>query len=139
LKISTSIFAVGAPRLARWACVAASLSLGGCALPPIYSVASYVGDGILYLASGKTSTDHGISALTGEDCATLRVFDGEGICHDRALLAQAEDAANVSGPDLGQPVVAAVPGPQATPARVFSEPVWQERVVGWFSPASTKR
>lgn len=111
------------------------LALGGCALPPVYSIASYVGDGILYLASGKTSTDYGISALTGEDCATLRVFDGEDICHDSALVAQARAAAEVPGPHLV--TTAAVPAFPAAPApvKVASAPVWQERVLGWFTPA----
>lgn len=108
-------------------------------MPPIYSIASYVGDGILYLASGKTSTDYGISALTGEDCATLRVFDGEEICHDTAMVAQARDAARVSGPHLV--LTAAVPAFPAPPAsvKVASAPVWQERVLGWFTPLAAKR
>jgi hypothetical protein len=113
--------------------------LGGCALPPIYSIASYVGDGILYLASGKTSTDYGISAVTGEDCSTLRVFDGEDICRDPALVAQARDAARVSGPHLMLTAARPAFPPPPAPVKIASAPVWQERVVDWFTPATSKR
>ena len=105
--------------------------LSGCALPPAVSIASYVGDGFLYIVSGKSSTDHGISALTGEDCATWRVLNNDDICKDRTLMAQAEDASRVSGPylirDKADSTVAALP-------KHVSAPVWQERVLGWLEP-----
>jgi hypothetical protein len=53
----------------------------GCAIPPAVSIASLVADGASYVSSGKSVTDHGISALFGEDCALLRIFDGK-ICRE---------------------------------------------------------
>lgn len=71
-------------------------SLGACALPPAISIASYVGDGVLWLATGKTSTDHGLSIVTGQDCVTFRVFGGvEEVCQDETIIAQAADATTV--------------------------------------------
>ncbi len=69
-----AVRAVAAVLLAGW--------LGGCALPPALAVASYLGDGALELATGKDSTDMGLSFATGKDCATSRVFLGEDVCRD---------------------------------------------------------
>lgn len=60
---------------------AALLLLGGCALPPAVAIASYVIDVGSFVATGKTATDHGISAIAQEDCAIMRVFEGQ-ICRD---------------------------------------------------------
>jgi hypothetical protein len=43
------------------------------------AIASYVIDVGSFVATGKTATDHGISALAQEDCALMRVFEGQ-IC-----------------------------------------------------------
>jgi hypothetical protein len=56
------------------------LFLAGCALPPAVTVASLVLDGASYVATGKSTTDHAISAIADEDCALLRVIDGKEIC-----------------------------------------------------------
>ena len=56
------------------------LFLTGCALPPAVTVASLVLDGASYVATGKSTTDHAISAVANEDCALLRAIDGEDIC-----------------------------------------------------------
>lgn len=60
---------------------AALLLLGGCALPPAVAIASYVIDVGSFVATGKTATDHGISAVAQQDCAIMRVFEGQ-ICRD---------------------------------------------------------
>lgn len=57
--------------------VAATLALGGCALPLPLTVASLVADGISYATTEKSLTDHGISALTEQDCAVHRAFTDE--------------------------------------------------------------
>lgn len=62
------------------ALVVPMLFLAGCALPPVVTVASLVLDGASYVATGKSTTDHAISALADEDCALLRVIDGKEIC-----------------------------------------------------------
>ena len=55
--------------------------LGGCAVPTAVTVASLAADGVSYAATGKSVTDHGLSAATGEDCALLRVFQHRSVCH----------------------------------------------------------
>ena len=56
------------------------LFLAGCALPPAVTVASLVLDGVSFATTGKSTTDHAISALADEDCALLRAVDDEDIC-----------------------------------------------------------
>lgn len=56
---------------------AACFPLSGCLLPPAISIASLVLDVGSFAVSGKTMTDHGLSVVAREDCALLRVFDGE--------------------------------------------------------------
>jgi len=61
----------------RWIFVAAvALSLSGCAIPPIVSVASLAFDFASYGATGKTIADHGLSAVLQKDCALLRGLEG---------------------------------------------------------------
>ena len=62
---------------------AACFPLTGCLLPPAISIASLVLDVGSFAVSGKTMTDHGISVVAREDCALLRVFDGE-VCEPYA-------------------------------------------------------
>ena len=61
-------------------------SLSGCivALPPAVQFASLALDGISYLSTGKSVTDHAISGVTQQDCAMLRPLKGETICSDTA-------------------------------------------------------
>lgn len=56
------------------------LFLVGCALPPAVTLASFVADGVSYVATGKSTTDHAISAVVGQDCALARVVSGEAVC-----------------------------------------------------------
>jgi hypothetical protein len=51
--------------------------LAGCGLPTPLSVASLVFDVGSYALTGKTTTDHAISAVAGEDCAAIRVLEGD--------------------------------------------------------------
>jgi hypothetical protein len=60
---------------------ALALPLSGCFLPPVVSIASLALDVGSYAVSGKTMTDHGISLVADEDCALVRVFEGE-VCED---------------------------------------------------------
>jgi hypothetical protein len=61
----------------------ALLSLGGC-MPPAVAVASYAADGASYAVSDKSLSDHGMSAASGEDCASWHFFVGRAICEDPA-------------------------------------------------------
>jgi hypothetical protein len=55
---------------------------GGCvAIPPAVAVASYVIDVGSFVATGKTATDHAVSAVAQQDCALMRVFEGP-VCID---------------------------------------------------------
>jgi hypothetical protein len=45
-------------------------------------IASYAADGVSYVATGKSVSDHGISEVTGRDCAIWRVVKGKPICRD---------------------------------------------------------
>lgn len=62
--------------------LAAPLVLGGCGLPIAAQVASLFADGISYLTTEKTLTDHGISTIADKDCALWRGVQGEEICRD---------------------------------------------------------
>ncbi|WP_417454136.1 hypothetical protein [Kiloniella sp.] len=58
-----------------------ALTLSGCALPPAIGVASLAVDVASYFFSGKTLTDHGISAVAQQDCALIRLMEGD-MCDD---------------------------------------------------------
>ena len=54
--------------------------LSGCGLPMWANVAHTIGDVVLSVKTGKSSTEHGLSALTGKNCQFIRVIDGQDIC-----------------------------------------------------------
>jgi hypothetical protein len=64
----------------RYLPVVIAALLSGCGLPPAVMIASYAADGVSYVATGKSVSDHGISAATGRDCAVWRIIKGEPIC-----------------------------------------------------------
>ncbi len=78
--------------------LAGILFLGGCAMPPVVMVASYAIDGVSFIVSGKSITDHAISAVLKKDCSLIRVIGGRQIC---------VDANDGTSPPV---VVAAIPG-----------------------------
>ena len=55
--------------------------VGGC-LPLPITIASTAFTGISYMASGKSTTDHVLSATMNQDCALTRPVVGEGFCRD---------------------------------------------------------
>ncbi len=62
----------------RWLLIAAAaVSLSGCGIPPIISVASLALDFASYGSTGKTVTDHGLSAVLQKDCVLLRGLEGQ--------------------------------------------------------------
>lgn len=63
------------------AIAAVPLMLGGC-LPLPVTIASTAISGISYLTTGKSSTDHVISAAVEQDCALTRPIIGEAVCKD---------------------------------------------------------
>lgn len=95
-------------------CIAA-FALGGCALPMPVTVASWAADGLSLIATEKTLTDHGLSALAGQDCALWRGISEGAVCRDddgnvlmaayatpRPLIAAPVEVA-VAYPDLDGP------------------------------------
>ena len=60
--------------------IACIVLLSGCALPLPFQIASWALDGISYLATEKSVTDHGISIVAQKDCALLRVVKGDEMC-----------------------------------------------------------
>jgi hypothetical protein len=62
--------------------VAAPLTLNGCVLPPVVTLASYTVDIVTYEATGKTATDHVYSAVARSDCSFVRVLHEKPICVD---------------------------------------------------------
>lgn len=59
-----------------------ALVLGGCALPLPIQIASWAIDGISYVATQKSITDHGLSIVADRDCAMHRVLTDGDICGD---------------------------------------------------------
>lgn len=72
--------------------VALPLLCGGCAVPIQWTILSTVADGASYASTGKTTSDHALSAATERDCSLMRVFDDEPVCHDVLPLAVEQPA-----------------------------------------------
>ncbi len=62
------------------AVVLCSVLLGEFAIPAPLRFASWAFDGIAYLTTEKSVTDHGISLVAQQDCALWRGVTGEHIC-----------------------------------------------------------
>ena len=54
--------------------------LTGCVAPPALTAASLAVDVVSYVVTGKSPTDHAVSAMVHEDCALLRPVKGEPLC-----------------------------------------------------------
>ncbi|MEK9754962.1 MAG: SPOR domain-containing protein [Rhodospirillaceae bacterium] len=94
----------------------APLALGACGLPIGVQIASLFADGVSYLTTDKSLTDHGISAVTGEDCALWRGVEGNSICRaddggkDAGTIVAALNDQKRQAP---QPVIAEAPSGDA--------------------------
>jgi hypothetical protein len=69
--------------------LALALSLGGCetiGVLPAAAIAATV-EGVSLNASGKTASDHLVSAITGEDCSVLRYTKNGKYCLTDAEIA----------------------------------------------------
>lgn len=64
------------------------LTVSACGMPPIVSAVSYAIEGASYAASGKSMTDHALSAAADSDCAMFRIVKGEEICRNDAPTEQ---------------------------------------------------
>lgn len=111
----------------RVATAGLSLLLGGCALPIPIQVASWALEGISVLATKKSLTDHGVSALAQKDCALWRGLTDDEICVDEdgatavAALSAETDVAEIDPAPLafvpgGDPALPAKPIAPTAPA-----------------------
>lgn len=71
-----------------------AVTMGGCTMPMPVTIASYAMDGVSYLASGKSITDHGISIVMQRDCALLRGLTEGQVCYDDAAVSTIAVASN---------------------------------------------
>ena len=87
------------------ALILCSVGLAACSLPMPVKIASWVVDGIAYLTTEKSVTDHGISLVARKDCALWRGIKGEKICQDEdetaLAVAAAEGLASGYGAETG--------------------------------------
>ncbi len=67
----------------RFLLVLCPLLLGACVPLPL-QVATLAADGISYLMTKKSVTDHGLSAVVGQDCALHRAVTEGTVCRDDA-------------------------------------------------------
>ena len=121
------------------------LPAAGCILPPAVTVASLAADGVSYATTGKSVTDHGLSAATGEDCALLRpVLHDKPIC-DNTLTAHALTVpVEQRGAEAPRPVEAAA-APAAMEARdqyvtigSFLDPANAARAAASYAPLGVR-
>jgi hypothetical protein len=54
--------------------------LSGCTITPAVDAVSWTVDGVSYILTGKSMTDHALSAAAGKDCAMTRIVKGETAC-----------------------------------------------------------
>ena len=70
-----------------------SMMLGGCAIPLGVHVAAWALDGISYVATKKSLTDHGLSIVTEQDCAMWRILKQEEICAEKEPISSEAESA----------------------------------------------
>lgn len=88
------------------AVVLCSVLLGACAIPAPLKFASWALDGIAYLTTEKSVTDHGISLVAQQDCALWRGVTGEPICRSEdgtVIAVAASDGQSIGNAEGGVP------------------------------------
>ncbi len=77
------------------------LFVGACALPLPLQLAAWTADGISYLMTSKSMSDHGLSAAVGRDCAVHRAVTEGAVCREDAdsgtVVASSKDDSGTSG------------------------------------------
>lgn len=117
----------------------------GCA-PSGVTIASSGVDGLSYMATGKSASDHAVSEAADQNCAALRVFAGQAICRDytpeerrerqrESELARARLAArNPAEGKVGEPTYAGLREPSITVAQA---PAAESGADGGQAPAQS--
>ncbi|MDQ2101298.1 SPOR domain-containing protein [Azospirillum isscasi] len=91
---------------------AALLGLGGCAGMPIgMTAASFALDGLLYVGTSKSSTDHMLSAVLQQDCATFRILTEGSFC--KPVIVPVIRTAETAPAPVPEPPPPATPAPPA--------------------------
>lgn len=107
--------------------------LAACAgLPPQLALVSQAADGVSYVFTGKTGTDHLLSGAMKKDCAFSRAVQGRAICRDNpenSKLAQAQS--RVEGGHPG----AALDRPIGDDETLALDPVLLPREMAGLAPA----
>ncbi|WP_454018250.1 SPOR domain-containing protein [Azospirillum sp. Marseille-Q6669] len=108
-------------RLRRGVAAVALVGLGGCAGAPVaMTAASFAVDGLLYVGTSKSSTDHMLSAMLQQDCATFRVLSQGYVCKP-VIVPVVRSAESVPVP-LPEPEPSPVPAtPPPAPLPVTAE------------------
>ncbi len=87
--------------LRRLLIIVCPLFVGACALPLPLQLAAWAADGISYLMTSKSMSDHGLSAAVGQDCAVHRAVTEGAICREDAdsgtVVASSKDGSGTSG------------------------------------------
>ena len=87
--------------LRRLLIIVCPLFVGACALPLPLQLAAWAADGISYLMTSKSMSDHGLSAAVGQDCAVHRAITEGAICREdtdsEAVVASSKDVPGTSG------------------------------------------
>ncbi len=87
--------------LRRLLIIVCPLLVGACALTLPLQIAVWATDGITYLMTSKSMSDHALSAAVGQDCAVHRVVTEGAVCREEAdsgtVLASSKDDSGTSG------------------------------------------
>jgi hypothetical protein len=124
---------------AGWSLLSLVLPLllaAGCAVPPAVTVASLAADGVSYVATGKSVTDHGLSAATAEDCGVLRA-----VLHNKPLCTMTETAAAKAVPVEyrgGPAAPAAIVKTRYVMVGSFLDPANAARAVARYAPLAAR-
>jgi hypothetical protein len=102
-------------------------SLCGCAIPPALTIASFAINAASYAATGKSVSDHGLSALAGEDCALWRALADREICRDKEAGPAAPAVADAT-PQLPQVAALADAGPGLSKAPALPDAATDRKV-----------
>ena len=104
--------------------VVAPLALAACGGPVELTVAKLAGDLISYVTTGKSTTDHAVSAVAERDCALHRPLFEEDVCRDNVVLDDAVALAEPGAPSVKQKIRDAEPAIYAVnaPGEDWSQP-----------------
>ena len=87
--------------LRRLLIIVCPLFVGACAVPLPMQIATWAVDGISYLMTSKSMSDHGLSAALGRDCAVHRAITEGDICREDedsgTVVASSKDVSGTSG------------------------------------------